>query len=84
MITEFIEYLKSIYDCDFYENNERHSINIYTLIDYKFHEQIPNKFKSLEIEYMYPEIIMTNGENYIVRQSEYNPEIEFFTIFIKK
>lgn len=80
----FIEWLKEQYKCDIFSNIEYDILNIYTKNDYNFHETLPIEFQTLDIIYHFSDIIMTNEGNYIVGVSEYDPELEYITIKIKK
>lgn len=80
----FINWLKETYKTDHFTNNEYDVLNIYTKIDYNFHEKLSIEYQTLPIEYNFPDIIMTDGNNYYVGISDYDKEIEYFTLRIKK
>lgn len=80
----FYSWLKQKYKLDSYSNTEYDVFNVYTKINKDFHKTLPKEFQKINIEYNFPDIIMTNENNYIVNVSKYDKNIEYFTIKIKK
>ena len=80
----FLVWVQKTYTNDLFENEDYTVLNIYTKVDYNFHETLPIEFQTLDIEYNFPDVIMTEGNNYYPGVEDYNEKIEYFTLRIKK
>ena len=79
----FVNWLKETYRHDYFKNDEYIVLNIYTKVDYNFHETLPIEFQTLDVEYNFPDVIMTEGNNYYPGVSTFDENIEYFSLRIK-
>jgi len=80
----FLLWAQKAYTHDLFENDEYTVLNIYSKIDYNFHETLPIEFQTIAIEYNFPDVIMTEGKNHYVGIDDYDEKKEYFTLRIKK
>ncbi len=74
----FIDWLETKYKIKIHGS----IILVYKRIDNKFEDEIPIEFRDINYEIHYPEVIITEGDNYYPGISKYDSEKEFFTIRI--